>query len=366
MRWSRGDCAGGVGQSGPSRGWDPGVGASGAIRVDWAAGQGGSDMAGAEGLKQSGLEKMESALDTPCYTIRVVAERTGLSPHVIRVWEKRYGAVQPRRTDSRRRLYTEREVQRLHWLARAVAAGHPIGCIARLPEDRLRLLVEPGSNGDVESPAAKPGGACAFVQEALQRVESFDEAGLKRVLNRALVTVGHRGFLCRVATALIEEVGCRWRVGTLMAAHEHFLSGVLRVFLGGFEPRLPAQAPRLVVGTPSGQMHELGALLAGAAAAQVGWRAIQLGCNLPAAEIAGAALQSGARAVALSIVYPADDPLLPEELRRLRELLPGAVAVLVGGRAASAYRPVLEEIRAIVRNDLCSFCDALDQLRQPR
>lgn len=306
-------------------------------------------------------------MDTPCYSIRVVAERTGLSPHVIRVWEKRYGAVQPERTGSNRRRYSERELQRLLLLARAVAAGHPIGCIARLSDDRLRALASPEGNGATATRADfQPGTACAFVGEALCRVETFDEPGLRRVLNRALVTVGHRGFLCRVAAALIEEVGRQWREGTLTAAHEHFLSGVLRVFLGHFEPHTPARAPRLVVATPSGQLHELGALLAAAAAAQVGWRPIQLGSNLPAAEIAGAALRTGARAVALSIVYPADDPLLPEELRRLRELLPEKTPILVGGRAAPAYQPVLQEIRAILHADLCSFCDALDKLRALR
>lgn len=304
-------------------------------------------------------------MDTPCYSIRVVAERTGLSPHVIRVWEKRYGAVQPRRTGSNRRRYTEGEVQRLILLARAVAAGHPIGCVARLPEDRLWELVRAGRNGHGEIPVARAGSPCGYVEEALDRVADFDEPGLRRVLNRALVTVGHRGFLCRVASPLIEEVGRQWREGALTAAHEHFLSGVLRVFLGRLESPVPARAPRLVVATPLGQVHELGALLAGAAAMQVGWRAIQLGSNLPAAEIAGAVLRTGARAVGLSVVYPEDDPQLPEELRRLREFLPEGTAILVGGRAAQGYRAVLDEIGATLMGDLCSFCDWLDRLRRP-
>ena len=73
-------------------------------------------------------------------------------------------------------------------------------------------------------------------------------------------------------------------------------------------------APVLVVATPSGQLHELGALLVGAAAANLGWHVTYLGASLPAAEIAGAALQNRARAVALSLVYPEDDPTLEDEL----------------------------------------------------
>jgi DNA-binding transcriptional MerR regulator/methylmalonyl-CoA mutase cobalamin-binding subunit len=315
---------------------------------------------------QGGSGLVERLMNTAFYSIRMVAERTGLSPDLIRVWEKRYGAVQPVRTASNRRRYSEREVERLMLLGKAVAAGHSIGAIARLPDEQLRALVAVHGNGHGAERVSGCAPHCAFVEEALARVSRFDEPGLRQVLNRAVVTVGVQGFLCRVVTPLIEEVGEQWRSGVLLAAHEHFLSGVLRVWLGRMEGQVPAQAPRLVVATPAGQLHELGALLAGAAAAQMGWRPIQLGTNLPAAEIAGAALQSGARAVALSIVYPADDPHLPEELRRLREFLPATVAIVVGGRAAMAYRAVLEQIDASVHSDLRSFCDVLDRLRAPR
>ena len=75
------------------------------------------------------------------HPIRVVARRTGLTSHVIRVWEKRYGAVSPLRTPTNRRLYSDRDVERLQLLHRAILAGHSIGQIAQLPNERLRALV---------------------------------------------------------------------------------------------------------------------------------------------------------------------------------------------------------------------------------
>jgi methylmalonyl-CoA mutase cobalamin-binding subunit len=108
----------------------------------------------------------------------------------------------------------------------------------------------------------------------------------------------------------------------------------------------------------------LGALLAGAAAANLGWRVTYLGAALPAAEIAGAARQGHARAVALSLVYPEDDARLADELARLRELLPSEVTLLVGGRAAPAYRATLVRIGATVADDLKALCSTLDELRQ--
>ena len=102
-----------------------------------------------------------------------------------------------------------------------------------------------------------------------------------------------------------------------------------------------------------------------AIAANLGWNVISLGASLPAAEIAGAARQKQARAVALSLIYPEDDPDLPRELTRLRELLPAETDLLVGGRAMPAYREVLDRIGAILPDDLVQFGLALDRLRRP-
>jgi methanogenic corrinoid protein MtbC1 len=121
----------------------------------------------------------------------------------------------------------------------------------------------------------------------------------------------------------------------------------------------------LVVATPAGQVHELGALSVGAMAANLGWQVTYLGASLPAAEIAGATKQNQARAVALSLVYPEDDPALAGELTRLRELLPPEVVLLTGGRAMPAYLDVIRKIGAVQTKDLADLGATLDDLRKP-
>jgi methylmalonyl-CoA mutase cobalamin-binding subunit len=105
----------------------------------------------------------------------------------------------------------------------------------------------------------------------------------------------------------------------------------------------PGTSPHLIVATPTGQAHEFGALLTAATAAAEGWRVTYLGVSLPAEDIAEAAVRTRARAVALSLVYPAGDPAVAHEIRRLRALLPDRVTTLAGGAAASAYRTPLDE-----------------------
>ena len=76
------------------------------------------------------------------YPIQVVVRETGLSAHVLRVWEKRYGAVVPQRTATHRRAYNDADVHRLKLLRQATLLGHPIGSVASLSDEALETLVK--------------------------------------------------------------------------------------------------------------------------------------------------------------------------------------------------------------------------------
>jgi MerR family transcriptional regulator, light-induced transcriptional regulator len=298
--------------------------------------------------------------------IRIVSRRTGLSAHVIRVWEKRYGAVQPVRTETNRRLYTEEQIERLSLLRDITRAGHSIGQVAKLPTAELQQLAA-ASCAPLHPATGEPSGSAPFLEQSLAAIQALDDRDLEGVFQRAETALGALGLLQKVISPLAQTIGERWRAGSLTAAHEHFASAVIRTYLGhAAKPfGLAESAPGLVVATPAGQLHEIGALLVGAAAANFGWRVTYLGASLPAAEIAGAARQRRARVVALSLVYPEDDARLAGELTLLRELLPSAVALVVGGRALPAYRATLEKIGAVAVETLGQLGQALDDLRKP-
>lgn len=303
------------------------------------------------------------------HAIKMVSRRTGLTAHVIRIWEKRYEAVQPERTSTNRRLYSEDQIQRLSLLRDLTHAGHSIGHVAKLPTEKLReLATESVGNQDhatraMTAPAAK----VSFLDECVAAVKRLDAPALENTLKHASMELGTQGLLQRVVAPLAQTIGELWCNGSVTAAHEHFASAVLRVFLGNVAKTFGGtdNAPLLIITTPAGQIHELGALLAGAAAANLGWQVTYLGASLPAAEIAGAARQSRARAVALSLVYPEDDSRLEGELLRLRELLPPEITLLAGGRALPAYRDALDKIGARQMNDLAHLCSTLYELRKP-
>ena len=100
-------------------------------------------------------EAIES--QTPRYPVRLVAVRTGLTPHVLRAWERRYGVVSPARTDGGQRLYSDLDIERLRLLRRLTDRGHAIRRIALLPIAELARLDE--ETGVIEKGAASADGA---------------------------------------------------------------------------------------------------------------------------------------------------------------------------------------------------------------
>jgi MerR family transcriptional regulator, light-induced transcriptional regulator len=310
--------------------------------------------------------------DQQKHSMKVVARRTGLTPHAIRVWEKRYGAVTPMRTATKRRLYSDAEIERLRLLRQATLAGHSIGQIAHLPTDRLLTLVAaeeeavrpPHRRGAPGSSASVP----PLLNAAVAAIERFDAEGLEAVLRRASVECSLPVLLEQVIAPLMERIGELWQEGVLRVAHEHLASAVIRTSLELLRGTslVPPSAPGLIATTPAGQMHEIGALMAAMTAASDGWRVAYLGPNLPAVDIAAAAQHHQTRAVALSIVYPPDDPYLGAELVSLCRLLPEGLTILVGGRAAQGYTEALETIGAVRLHTLSSLRSTLQSLRSPQ
>ena len=301
------------------------------------------------------------------HSIKAAARRCGLTTHVIRVWEKRYDAVSPDRTDTNRRLYSEDEIERLTLLRVATQAGHSIGNIARLPTKKLRELVAQAIHQPAAALPKSHSAATDTVHAALTAIRELSAGQLEEIFERAAVAYGQHGLLEKVISPLAVKVGDLWQEGVITAAHEHFASAVIRNFLvRNSKPyALNGSAPTIVVATPAGQLHEIGAVMVVAAASDMGWRVIYLGTSLPAVEIVGSVVQHQARVLALSIVFPGDDPHLAGELENVRKQLPAATRLIAGGRAAGSYRAALKKIGAEVVDELRDLYPILERLRVP-
>jgi methylmalonyl-CoA mutase cobalamin-binding subunit len=148
---------------------------------------------------------------------------------------------------------------------------------------------------------------------------------------------------------------------------EHLATAVIRRVLESLaSAAMPGpDAPGIVIATPSGQVHEFGALFVAAAAATRGWRVTYLGTSLPAADIAEIARDTSASAIAVSLVYPEDDPAVKDDLVRLRAAAGATLPILVGGRAVPSYRKAVDAIDGRIVNNLGELSATLEAITAP-
>jgi len=287
------------------------------------------------------------------YAIRYVSRRTGLTPHVIRAWEKRYQAVVPLRSPKNRRLYSEDDVQRLLLLKRVADEGHNISHIAKLDSSELLELAQQkasmtpwalNNNGrHLQQKAAQD-----YRSECLSAVINLDPDRLNQSYDQAAVDLTRSALLKEVIVPLFEEIGNLWRNGSLKIINEHMATSVTRTLLLNMlrATAVSDSAPRIVIATAVGQWHDMGALTVALTAAEYGWHPLYYGPNLPVEEIAAAVKQSSARAVAISITHLLDQHPLVSELRKLRRYIGNDLIVFLGGQAVSGHPQIIEEINA--------------------
>ncbi len=307
------------------------------------------------------------------YPIKVVSQMTGLSVFVIRAWEKRYEAVSPSRTDTNRRLYSEEDIEKLKLLNEAVHKGHNIGGVANLSIEELKSVLSRKQNVSIDKPAKEKELSNEIfedieitINKCIELIKAYDGKTLETILLKASTKMSQPQLIENLVVPLIYRVGNLWHSGNLRIANEHLASAVIRSFLTNIIERykFPESAPIIIAATPTGQEHELGALIVSIIAASIGWKVIYLGPNLPMEEIVAVTENLEAKVVALSIVYPSDDPQLKKDLKNLKRMLSKNISIIVGGRAASGYLDVLDEIDAVVVKDTNQLKVELEAIRE--
>jgi DNA-binding transcriptional MerR regulator/methylmalonyl-CoA mutase cobalamin-binding subunit len=277
------------------------------------------------------------------YTIKQASSRSGVPVQLLRAWERRYGVVEPARTDSGYRLYDEGSISRLRAMrslvdqgwAPSTAAAHVRG----LDDDGVAALLGrvPTPDAAAEAPPAN-GIASKLRTEFVEAAGELDEAAVERVLDQMFASGSYEQVTTDMVMPALVDLGEAWADGRVDVSGEHAASGAVQRRLGAafMAAGAPGDGEDLVlVGMPPSGRHDLGALVFATTARRGGLSVRYLGADLPVQDWVDAVERTRARAVVMGVLVRTDVRSAAEVVRAVRAVDPGVVIALGGRRAAS-------------------------------
>jgi DNA-binding transcriptional MerR regulator len=200
-----------------------------------------------------------------------LSRRVGVSPEVLRAWERRYGVLRPTRSEGGFRLYSTADEERVRRMLALQQQGLS-------PAVAARTAATEGDGG----PAVSALPADTLRQALADALDSFDEASANRVFDRALAVLTLDTLLRRIVLDYLVDLGERWSDGRASVAQEHFATNVLRGRLLGLARDWgQGGGPLALLACPPGELHDLGLICFGLALRAHGWRIAFLGADTP-------------------------------------------------------------------------------------
>jgi MerR family transcriptional regulator, light-induced transcriptional regulator len=266
-----------------------------------------------------------------------LSRRLGLSEHVLRAWERRYGLLRPTRSAGGYRLYSDADELRIRrmqaHLARGLSAAE--AATAVLNEEQASEAA-----AQTEDVADRHGLADAARALSLS-LDEYDERRAQSALDRLLADFSVETVLRDVVMPYLHDLGERWALNTVSVAQEHFASNLLRGRLAGLARGWGyGEGPRAILACAPGEQHDLALLAFGIALHRGGWRVEYLGADTPVADLTRTARDVHADLVVVAAVTPERFAGHTADLARLAGIVPLAVA------GAGATRSIAQAVGA--------------------
>jgi MerR family transcriptional regulator, light-induced transcriptional regulator len=276
-----------------------------------------------------------------------LGKRAGVSPGLLRAWERRYGLLHPTRSEGGLRLYSHDDLERVRRMRRHLDDGLAAAEAAALASRPIA----------VEETTPTTGPLSAARGELAEALDGFEEARAQAILDRLLATATIDALLSDVVLPYLHELGDRWQRGDASIAQEHFATSVLRGRLLGLARGWGlGVGPLAVLACLPGDQHDLGLVAFGLALRARGWRIVYLGSDTPIESLEEIATKLDPTLVIVSAVM--GEPL--------REALPGLEALArrfrlaLGGAAPDAELELANVLRLTA--DPVSEADRMTEL----
>jgi DNA-binding transcriptional MerR regulator len=250
-----------------------------------------------------------------------LSKRSGVSPELLRAWERRYGLLRPVRSGGGLRLYTPADVERVRVMRQHLADGLAAA-------EAAALALRAGVGDEAPPMALRPEAVRDELADALDR---YDEPQAQAILDRLLAVATVDTLLSEVVLPYLRELGERWERGDASVAQEHFASSVVRGRLLGLARGWGlGLGPTAVLACLPGEHHDLGLIAFGLALRSRGWRIVYLGTDTPIEMVEETSRQLDPSLVVVAAVSSERVEPVVSQLRALA----GRYRLALGGDAA--------------------------------
>lgn len=255
--------------------------------------------------------------DTGALRIGEFARRVGVSPELLRAWERRYGLLQPIRSDGGFRLYTTEDSERVAHMRRALDEG-----LSAAEAARRALTTASPAEGRLEDARDRIATA----------IHAYDEPSIHTVLDAAFAQFSLETVLEELVLPVLGEIGDAWESGELEVAQEHFAINVLRERLLGLSRHWGrGGGPLAILACAPGERHDIGLIAFGLVLRSHGWRILFLGADTPLETVARAAEATEPKLVVISGTTEATLGAARQGIKQLARTVP----LILSGAGAS-------------------------------
>lgn len=265
--------------------------------------------------------------------IKRAAEVTGIPEATLRIWERRYGLGASERSESGYRLYTSADIWAIREMQKLIGTGWPVAKAAR----EVASKKEQRSGAGSETPNLEiKDSLTEATSQFFKAMQDLDSLALSRVLDDVFARTSFEYAIDGWLAPTLMELGTRWQRGLVDIASEHFAShAIVRRISAAFESAGNSHSgPKVIIGAPSGSVHEIGSLAFATAAKRAGMQVIYLGVDVPPESWVDAALKNEAEAIVISVKMSDDLQIANQCIKTIRSQIPN-VKILAGGSAAA-------------------------------
>jgi methanogenic corrinoid protein MtbC1 len=287
--------------------------------------------------------------DEPVYNMKAVEQQTSISAATLRAWERRYALVEPKRTASGYRLYSDRDVALLRWVRTQMLEGLTISRVVAMIEN-MRTNGEniwiDGNEAAITAYKDAPQPPTEMVRPLYEALIELDDERADEIIEQAFAMYTMPTVYVDIITPTLIEIGEAWHRGDIFISTEHFATAYLRGRLLALLQAYPHRPESLsiFVGCAPTERHEVGALIFSVMLRQAGYNVIYLGQDVPINDIVQAALQARPAMICMSASSPHSAMLMSEIQEQLGRAEPPVPLFGYGGRAFDSDPHLREQI----------------------